>query len=272
MDTKSSEPGIPGSERAADAERDLHAEGMGVRFKAARGDLSQKQLAERVGVHFNTISKLERGMAPVDTKLLMAIARATNTSAAWLLLGDVYPRGGYSAPVNEVANPGPRPAEALPATPAATFVPRSLEAVELGAYLYVPHFDVQASAGPGFFNEVENVVTMRPFELSYVRGKLGIHHNEVALLNIVGRSYEPLLHSGDVTMLDRRDREALEGPHVIRLDGALLVKQLQRMPGRVLRVSSKNTDYESFDIVPNEDAQRDFEVLGRLRWAGITMI
>lgn len=250
------------------------AEALGLRIRAARGDLSQKQLAELAGVHFNTISKLEKGYAP-DTKLLLSIARATDVSAAWLLLGEPYPMRGFTPPSQNRDHRDLEPqatADRPEVLPAATLVPRSLEAVEIGAYVYVPHFDIQASAGPGFFNDVENVVAMRPFERAYIRSKLGIPHNELALVNITGRSMEPLLHSNDVSMLDRRDREAsVEGIHVIRLDGALLVKALQRMPGRVLRVSSKNPEYAPFDIAPSEDNQRDFEVLGRLRWAGITL-
>lgn len=252
------------------AERMQPQTAMGLRFKAARGKLSQKQLADAVNVHFNTIGKVERGNEP-GTELLIAIARATNTSAAWLLLGDPLPQYGFIAPsLDEPAEAEPPPE--LDYLPTAALVQRGLEAVELGAYIYVPHFDIHASAGHGVFNDVENVIAMRPFETAYVRHKLGISHNELAMVNIVGRSMEPLLSSGDTALLDRRDREAnVEGVHVIRLDGALLVKSLQRMPGRVLRVTSRNTEYASFDIKPDEDNQRDFEVLGRLRWGGISI-
>lgn len=245
------------------------AEALGARIKAARGSMSQKQLADLVGVHFNTIGKLEKGHTP-DAKILLALAKATDVSAAWLLLGEPYNMHGFVPPATKAPSIERQPNAAL--VEAAAVVPRSINAVEMGAYIYVPHFDIHASAGPGFFNDVENVVAMRPFERSYIRGKLGIPHDELALVNIVGRSMEPLLHSGDVSMLDRRDREAsVEGVHVIRVDGALMVKSLQRRPGRVLRVTSRNQEYDAFEIVPDEDNQRDFEILGRLRWAGITL-
>ncbi|WP_304308087.1 S24 family peptidase [Pseudacidovorax intermedius] len=245
MNTIPSDGSTPAHD-AADAGRTAAA--IGLRIKQARGPLSQKQLAGMVGVHANTIYKLEKGYPP-DALQILEISKATNVSPCWLLLGDE-------------AGAGPEPA---------SVVPRSLEAVEMNGYLYVPHFNVQASAGDGFFNDIEQVTTMRPFELQFIRSRLGITHNTLAMINIVGRSYEPVLHAGDAALVDRRDREALEGPHVIRLDGALLVKQLQRLPGRVLRVSSKNTEYEAFDISPSEDAQRDFEVIGRLRWAGVVL-
>lgn len=42
------------------------------------------------------------------------------------------------------------------------------------------------------------------------------------------------------------------------------------LPGRVLRVSSHNPAYEPFDIHDTDGASRDFAVMGRVRWAGIT--
>ncbi|WP_454908403.1 XRE family transcriptional regulator [Variovorax gossypii] len=282
MDTIENDSAPTGAGKTTEAARALQfggyispthpeAQAMGARIKLARGELSQKQMAELVGVHFNTIGKVEKGHSP-DAKLLLSIAKAVNVNPAWLLIGDAFPMAGYippasSAPVEPPSTPVP-----TSTTEAAALVPRSVTAQESGAYVYVPHFDIHASAGPGFFNDVENVVAMRPFERGYIRNKLGIAHNELALVNIIGRSMEPLLHSGDVSMLDLRDREAsVEGVHVIRIDGALMVKGLQRRPGRVLRVTSRNQDFEGFDITPDEDNQRDFEILGRLRWAGITL-
>jgi putative transcriptional regulator len=42
-------------------------------------DLSQKQLASAVGVHWHTISRLERGRTEPTLNLLVAIARALGT-------------------------------------------------------------------------------------------------------------------------------------------------------------------------------------------------
>lgn len=253
-----------GLETVAVIELKVEAEAMGLRFKEARGKLSQKQLADLVGVHYNSISKVERGHEP-GTRLLLDIAHATNTSAAWLLTGEVYEK------VTSQVTEGHRAQEAAAAYGNAFVPSKNTTAIERGEYVYVPHFDIRVSAGNGVFNDLENVIAMSPFDAGYIRNKLGISHCDIALVNVTGRSMEPRLHSGDVAMLDRRDKEALEGDHVIRLDGMLYVKTLQRMPGRVLRVTSRNAEFAPFDIKPDEDNQRDFEVIGRLRWAGITL-
>ncbi len=76
----------------------------------------------------------------------------------------------------------------------------------------------------------------------------------------------------DTAMVDLRSVEVFtEGVHVIRLDNALLVKKLQRLPGRVLRVSSENTDYAPFEIKGSEESERDFQIIGRVVWGGVTI-
>lgn len=240
---------------------------IGGRVKLARGATAQQDLADAIGVHSNTVSKIERGKAVPDASLILKIAKATDVSAAWLLLGSPFPQGRFES------GHGDGTETQITRASAAESVPMSLVAVEVGDYIYVPHFDIAASAGPGVFNDLELVKAMRPFERSYIRHALGISHNELALVGVRGRSMEPLLHPSDVAMLDRRDCDATtEGVHMVRLDGALLIKSLQRLPGRTLRVSSKNqAEFPPFDITADDDGERDFQILGRLRWAGITL-
>jgi len=273
MDTIKSEMAAPRHAEGVSADGEDATDGMdvasaiGARVKLARGATAQQDLADAIGVHSNTVSKIERGKAVPDASLILKIAKSTNVSAAWLLLGSPFPQGSFESGNSDGT-------EVLSARAyAAESVPVSLLAVEVGDYIYVPHFDIAASAGPGVFNDLELVKAMRPFERTYIRHALGISHNELALVGVRGRSMEPLLHPSDVAMLDRRDRDATtEGVHMVRLDGALLIKSLQRLPGRTLRVSSKNqSEFPPFDITADDDGERDFEILGRARWAGITL-
>lgn len=216
---------------------------LGERVRLARGKVSREQMALALAVHVNTVSKFERGESMPGPFALMQIATATGCSVYWLLTGK-NAEGG---------------------------VEKSLQAVEQAGYIYVPHFDVQASAGEGIFNDIETVVAMRPFDATYIRNTLGIAHNDLALITVIGTSMQPQLHSRDTVMLDLRARQVqTEGIHAIRIDGALLVKKVQRLPGRTLRVSSANDAYESFDIVGTEEVERDFSVIGRVRWGGVT--
>lgn len=225
---------------------DAYAQAVGRRIAEARkaiGMKNREELARLLQVHENTLGKIERGETMADALQLVRIAAITARPVMWFI-GDETHSGSE--------------------------VPHALEAVEIGETLYVPLFDVRASAGTGAFNDMERVFAMRPFPLDYIRRDLGIRHNLLALLTIVGTSAEPDVHSGDTGLIDRKDRDlAVEGLHLVRIDEGLLLKMIQRRPGGVLRVYSKNQESSPFDIDVREGTHSDFEVIGRLRWAGV---
>jgi phage repressor protein C with HTH and peptisase S24 domain len=243
MDTqKDADASFPSIKKdASDYDRDL-----GDRIRVCRGLMSRAMLATKLGVHINTVAKLERGDTSPDASQIQQISKVGNRSIEWLVTGREQDE---SSLVNETS------------------------AVTSGRFVYVPHFDVLASAGAGnVFEKIELVLAMRPFDDGYIRNQLGISHNQLALINVIGNSMEPLLRSNDTVLLDMRSNDIPnEGMHVIRLDGALLVKQLQFLPGKILRVSSANQDYMPFDIKADEDSDRDFSIIGRVRWCGVTI-
>lgn len=217
---------------------------FGQRCKMVRGAREINDVAATVGVHRNTIWNVERGDSLPDAFELEVLAKEYNTTPAYLLQGKAQPTAS---------------------------VPKGVRAVQVDAFIYVPLFDLRSSAGKGAFNDIESVVAMRPFDAHFIRYGLDIPHNDIVMSTVVGTSMEPWLHSKDAILTDLQDHDAVtEGIHVIRLDGAVLVKKLQRLPGKILRVSSHNQAYEPFDIQGHEDTDRDFAVLGRVRWAGVT--
>jgi len=224
-------------------ERKEFMQRFGARCRSARGKMEVVEAAAAMGVHRNTIRNIETGASLPDVYDLERLARIYGTTSA-ALLDD----GAHSSESNLVS--------------------KSIQAIEIDEFVYIPLFDIKVSAGDGhaLFSDVETVLEMRPFPHTYVRRDLGIWHNELALVTVVGHSMEPDLHSRDVALLDLRDREVQsEGMHAVRLDSALLIKKLQRLPNRTLRVISSNPAYEPFEIQGSDDADRDFEVLGRVR-------
>lgn len=223
---------------------------LGEKLRQAREalgkEMSRKAVAQLLGVHDNTVAKFERGESVPDALQLVQLAQIYGRHVTWFL--DVSP-----APL--VAREAvPEPAQ---------------EAVTVGTQMFVPHFDVRASAGYGAFNGAETVRAMLAFDASYIRQALGIKHDRLALINVSGASMEPMIGDGDVVLVDRQDTSVqVEGPHLVRMDGALLVKLLARRPGGRLQVSSANEAYEAFEVDGRSSA--DFEVLGRVRWGGVT--
>jgi len=221
---------------------------FGQRCRMVRGAREINDVAATVGVHRNTIWNIERGDSLPDAFELEVLAKEYNTTPAYLLGGE---RQGKAQP--------------------AAMVPKGVRAVQVDDFVYVPLFDLRSSAGKGAFNDIESVVAMRPFDAHFIRYDLDIPHNDIAVSMVVGASMEPWLHSKDAILTDLQDHDALtEGIHVIRLDGALLVKKLQRLPGKILRVSSYNRAYEPFDSQGHDYRARGVVVVGRVRWAGVT--
>lgn len=228
--------------------RDGIAAGVGMRVRAAREQckLTRVQVAQALGVHENTVAKIERGQTNIEAVMLLQLSAMTGKPMTWFF--------GDDSAAHEISN-----------------LPHTTLAYERGEMIYVPQFDIKAAAGNGYFNDVESVIAMRAFGIDYIRHALQIHHNDLAMITVVGTSAEPEIHSGDVVLVDRRDRDILvESLHLVRIDSGLLVKMVQRLPGGVLRVFSKNQRTSPFDINVSEGSHADFEVLGRVRWGGIT--
>lgn len=67
---------------------------LGKRLRAARGKLSQSDLAAQVGVAHNTLSRWERDQQIPDANSLAAICSKLSISPAWMLLGEGDMHGG----------------------------------------------------------------------------------------------------------------------------------------------------------------------------------
>lgn len=139
-------------------------------------------------------------------------------------------------------------------------------------YVFIPLYDLQAAAGHGVLVE-EN---QRPkkhlaFLKAWVKAERGLHVPHLVLVTVVGDSMEPTLREGDVVLVDRsRVANYDDGLYVLRIDGAMLVKRLHRLPERRVQVTSDNAVYRPFelDLAAPPD---DMEIIGRVVWVGRDM-
>jgi Peptidase S24-like len=134
-----------------------------------------------------------------------------------------------------------------------------------GGLKLVPRLAVGASAGAGALTGEEALAGKVGFDELWLR-KLGVEPANVSLIRVEGDSMQPALNDGDDIMVDRGAalKPLREGIHVIRIDGALMVKRLARAPGGRLSVLSDNTAYPSW---PDRDPA-EVEVIGRVVWVG----
>jgi len=85
----------------------------------------------------------------------------------------------------------------------------------------------------------------------------------LSAIAVAGDSMEPVLREGDEILVDRTPRPLRDGVHVVRVDGAVLVKRLDTgRPGTIALISD-NHAYRPLDLPAAE-----VEVIGRVVWKG----
>lgn len=236
---------------------------IGNRIAHIRGGLSQAKFAERLGVNKNTIGNYERGDRKPDSDFLEKLA-AHGYNIHWVITGEGPMRLSDTAPMQ------PRSYE--PTTDDARGVFHS-GVNEIGdQYALVPLYDVHASAGHGAVVMEEQVTDSLAFKRDWIYNELHANPSDLYLIYVDGESMEPTLRPGDVILVDRRSAETVprDGIYVLRMDDSLLVKRLQRLPGRQVKVTSDNPAYEPFQL--NLDATgEDLAIIGRVVWSGRRM-
>jgi phage repressor protein C with HTH and peptisase S24 domain len=227
--------------------------GERARFARQARGISQEGIAEHGGPPRMYLQRLETSTDEQNRNRmgkLVFLAKALQVSLQWLLTGEGEMDAVESATV-------------VPASNSAS--PRSES--EDREWVSVPRFDVVASAGPGQEDVKEVVVEYVRFSEPWLRQALGVPPQNLSLLTVEGESMEPLLRAGDLVMVNSStDALRADGVFLMRLEGSLLIKRIQRLPGGLYRVTSENPAYEAYIVDPN--VVSDFNLLGRIVWAG----
>ncbi len=133
-------------------------------------------------------------------------------------------------------------------------------------------YDLQARVTAGLRSMVETkrVVDALTFNENWIRQAFRVAPEDLRVVFVEGDSMEPDLRAGDMVLIDHTDTGASrEGIYVVRMDEALLVKQLQRLPSGLIRVLARNSAYESFTVpIANIERQDKFAIIGRVVWMG----
>lgn len=129
-----------------------------------------------------------------------------------------------------------------------------------GGWIGIPRLPLSASAGPGAFADEEEPFGAFGVTPQWLREQ-GLEPAMLSAIAVAGDSMEPTLRDGDEILVDRTPRAPRDGIHVVRVDGALLVKRLETgRPGLVV-LRSDNRAYDPIELAPTE-----IEVIGRVVW------
>ncbi len=241
--------------------------------------LTQEVMAAKYGIPPESWKKYELGKTVPGAQVIASLVRG-GVEGNWLLTGEgPMLRGGEGSvgdrvlgsvigarrAIDRAAMLAEEPGFLHGSHPTPTQMETDGQAEVLWLHLYD---SVQVSAGNGAIVWDEAPSSALAFRRDWILTELRADPAHLVLVRVRGESMTPLLHDGDVVMLDRSvqsvERDAL---YVFRLDGAVMLKWLQRVGGGAVRVSSENRDrYPPFEISVEAAAHDGFQVLGLVRW------
>ncbi|MEF3074078.1 S24 family peptidase [Methylobacter sp. Wu1] len=200
------------------------------------------EFARICGFSEGIVRNWRKGDSDPSRKKLIVIADAFNLNYEWLLTGNGPKYRGDKEPITG--------------------------AIESDDYLYIPLYDVRASAGHGAWNDSENIKCYLAFRREWIQHELGGASDQLCLVYVAGESMETALHDNDVVMVDLSSKELVtEGIYALIMDGRFLLKRLQILPGKKISISSDNKAYQSFIVEDGLDSP-DLYLVGRAVWIG----
>ncbi len=202
------------------------------RLKEVIGDTPILAFANKCGVPQNSVRQYLGGSVPGIDKA-EAIAEAADVSLEWLITGKGNKDGSEGAGA---------------------------------AYVAIPVMATKASAGGGsamYYDEIGDSFPMSRLWLE----RHNLKAKDLFVVYGIGESMHPIVVNGEKLLCSSAEHHLRgDGVFIIRQDGDLMVKRLQRLPGKI-RVLPANPEYQPYDVELNDAV--DFKILGRVLYKNI---
>jgi len=271
-----SEHETPVSSSAEEAENDVTA-----RLLALKGEMSESEFARKCKVPLSSMRKYLAGSMPGIDRA-NHIANNLGVSLSWLATGEGpmelpdWQREAHDEMVQDVVfgdqDAYTRRRNRLIATLELVGAAKSegIQAI-MDEFAMIPVYDVRAAAGHGAALDDEQVVSRLAFRWDWL-SKEGLKSKGLAAITAAGDSMEPTVPDGSVLLVDTDDDYPRDGIYVLRLDGGLVVKRLQRLQDGLVRVKSDNAAYDPVDVNVTQFTEpphmESFRIIGRVVWIG----
>jgi phage repressor protein C with HTH and peptisase S24 domain len=219
----------------------------GSRIRRVRGQIPQKEFAKTLGFSSSYLSEVESGKTKPSLELLMNISQITNHSLHWLVTGEgpMFLESSGGMIKEHAASYGER-----------------------GEFALIPLIVIEDVRG----REREAVEAMPEEKYAFRRTWLqskGTLENFV-LFAVRGDSMDPTITDGDFVLIDRSQKKVVVGNiYAFRIENAIMVKRLQPMGDRRIKVMSDNKLYESYEL---DLGTGDIEIVGQIIWIGRELV
>jgi len=122
---------------------------------------------------------------------------------------------------------------------------------------YITALSHSASAGTSsMVDDVEVYETDKKIFIPETFFRTQMDEKRLRMIQVVGDSMLPKLHSGDWVVLDINDKFLGDGLYVINYNNILMVKMLQFKPNGNIFIKSLNSEFDSYEL--EKDTQEDF--------------
>lgn len=223
------------------------------RLRKAIGDKSIRQFATDCGISYGAMHKYFTGLTQPTLDNLVVLSKTAGVSIEWLATGH--------------DNTQLTGSEVQAVSPKRDVTDVHGNNVDLEEFVFVPRYNVAAAAGYGAWNDDETPMFTVSFRRYWIVNHLKADPKKLSVISVMGDSMEGILNDKDIILVNHGDKEPSEGIYVLRLDGQLIVKRVQRLPGAELFVTSTNPAYKPFTINLN-NIPSDFDVVGKVVWYG----
>lgn len=134
--------------------------------------------------------------------------------------------------------------------------------------IWIDSYNVFASAGHGYVNDSHELGNKLPFSYRWL-AENGLTGKHLSLIRVSGDSMNPTLRDKETPLVEMLPDDFInrlvDDVYVMRLNGQLLVKRIQRYGNNGFLIKSDNPHYESFQLT-QENWPDDFKVIAR--WTG----
>lgn len=224
------------------------------RLKLIIGDTPVRRFSRTVGISDTLIRNYLSGSMPSVEKAA-DIANGAGVDFSWLCFGIGDAPDFTSSRTQPALNSQTGERSSMPL------------ASEDDDVVWIDSLDVFASAGNGFINDQE-LGNKLPFSHHWL-AENGLLGKRLSLLRVSGDSMYPTLRDKETPLVEMLPDDIInrlaDDIYVMRLNGQLLVKRIQRYGNNGFLIKSDNPHYESFQLT-QENWPDDFKVIAR--WTG----
>lgn len=218
-----------------------------------KDEMTNKAVAAELGVSYQAARKIRLG-GGISLENAQAYAKNRKVDPQWLVTGS-----------GERLKPDQRPQRVSEPPAVYSAAPASAKEAE---FVSVQRADVSFSNGTGQVVYHEDGKPPLVFRMDFLR-RLGIAQGDAVVVDAEGWSNEPKIVDGSVVLVNRGDRERLDGSFfAFRFDGELLIKRLERIEGVGILATAENSNFKPKSKVYHHTDEGSFEVIGKAVWMG----